>query len=192
MKIARMKLQSVSPYSSSRGYEREVEMLEKERKDDYEKRTWRNRLHVDELGYVRIPAMAFKNGLANTAKFLSIKIPGKRNATYTKHFLAGLLVLSDVVLSVKGKDVPGEWLFVPADGVVGSGKRVWKCFPRIEEWSGVLEVHILDGEITQEVFAEHMKEFGRLIGVGRFAPRRGGYFGRFKVVGEIEWIEDND
>jgi hypothetical protein len=36
------------------------------------------------------------------------------------------------------------------------------------------------------VFAEHLREAGNFIGVGRFRPEKGGYYGRYKVNG-IEW-----
>lgn len=36
--------------------------------------------------------MAFRNCLAEAAKFLSIQIPGKGKSTYTKHFEAGLII----------------------------------------------------------------------------------------------------
>ena len=53
---------------------------------------WRERLHVNSDGYVFIPPMAFKNCISEIAKYRSDKIPGKRNATYTKHFESGVLV----------------------------------------------------------------------------------------------------
>ncbi len=148
-----------------------------------------HRLHRDEAGFVRIPAMSIKNGLSDTAKFLGQKITGKGNATWTKHFLSGVLVLTDIVLAIKADEVRGEWLFVASNGVSGNGKRVWKKFPIIDEWAGVAEIHILDDQITQEVFTEHMKEFGRFIGIGRFRPQRGGFYGRFRVE-SIDWQDE--
>ncbi len=179
MKIFFAELFSVSAYSQSRHYD--VPKLEKEIAKDYEARTWRERLHVTEGGFVFIPPIAFKNCLAEAAKFLGIQIPGKGKSTYTKHFEAGVLVVDALILPIKKEDVAGEWLFVPSDGIRGSGKRVLKCFPVIHSWSGQVNFTILDQTITKEVFTEHLTQAGKFIGIGRFRPRNNGFYGRFEV-----------
>jgi len=78
------------------------------------------------------------------------------------------------------------WLFVPADGKRGSGKRVEKCFPVIPEWQGDLAFYILDETITEDVFRYHLEQAGKFIGIGFFRPRNNGYFGRFEVV-KMTW-----
>ena len=184
MKTAIVKLKSASPYSQSKHYE--TEKLAKEIPKDYEARTWRDRLHTTESGEVFIPPMSFKNCLSEAAKFLGIQIPGKGKSTYTKHFEAGVLVTDALMLGINAKDVKGEWLFVPSDGVRGSGKRVTKCFPIIHEWAGVVTFHILDETVTEEVFTNHLKQAGAFIGIGRFRPRNNGFYGRFAVEG-VTW-----
>lgn len=177
-------LKSVSPYSQSRHYE--TPKLDKENPRDYEERTWRGRMHVNEDGNVFIPPMAFKNCMAEAAKFLGIQIPGKGKERYTKHFEAGILCFEPLVLPLKADDVPGEWLFVPSDGKRGGGRRVSKCFPLIKEWEGEVEFVVLDDTITKDVFKEHLIEAGRLIGIGRFRPRNNGFYGRFEIL-EFAW-----
>lgn len=184
MKQATVTLKSISPYSQSRHYE--AEKLPKELPKDYEARTWRERLHVNDDGRVFIPPMSFKNCLSEAAKFLGIQIPGKGKSTYTKHFEAGVLVTDALVLDVPAKDVKGEWLFVPSDGVRGSGKRVNKCFPIIHEWSGDVTFFVLDETITEDVFTNHLKQAGAFIGIGRFRPRNNGFYGRFSVE-SVKW-----
>lgn len=184
MRLATVELESLSPYSQSRYID--VPKLKKENHDDYEKRTWRERLHSDADGNVVMPPMAFKNCLSEVAKYLSVKIPGKQNSTYTKHFEAGVMVIEGITLAVKKDDVPGEWLFVPPDGKRGGSKRVKKCFPVIHTWKGNLSVHVLDETITPEVFEQHLSEAGNFIGIGRFRPRNNGYYGRFKV-NKVTW-----
>jgi hypothetical protein len=179
MKIIKAKLQSIAPYSQGRYHS--TDSLDKEGKDAYEKRTWRDKLHVNEDGNVFIPPMAFKNCISEIAKFLAIQIPGKGKSTYTKHFEAGVLVLDPLVLPIKKDEVPGEWLFVPASGKRGDGKRVMRCFPTIAQWSGEVTFHILDDTITADVFKKHLEEAGKFIGIGRFRPRNNGYYGRFEV-----------
>jgi len=187
MKTAICKLKSVSPYSQSRHYDEDmVPALDKESKGDYEKRTWRERLHVNDDGFVYIPPMALKNCIAECAKYLGLKIPGKGKNTWTKHFEAGVLVGEGLVLPFKKDEVPGEWLFLPSDGRRGSGSRVNKCYPLIREWSGEVTFMIFDETITQTAFKEHLEEAGRFIGIGRFRPRNNGYYGRFKVE-SVKW-----
>lgn len=186
MKTAIATLKSVSPYSQSRHYVVDKANNGKEGPKDYEARTWRERLHINDEGNVFIPPMAFKNCVAEVAKFLARQIPGKGKSTYTKHFEAGVLVTDGLTLPLKKDDVPGEWLFLPSDGKRGSGKRVDKCYPVIREWAGNVTFLILDETITQDVFREHLEEAGRFIGIGRFRPRNNGYYGRFKVEG-LKW-----
>ena len=187
MATAIAKLKSVSPYEQGKHYE--VEKKPKESAADYEKRTWRERLHYDENEEIFIPPMAFKNCLAECAKYLSMQIPGKGKATYTKHFEAGVLVVDPVYVGIKKKDVQGLWLFLPADGKRGGGKRVNKCMPVIPHWEAEVTFHILDDTITKEVFATHLEQAGKFIGIGAFRPRNNGYFGRFEIM-DILWMED--
>lgn len=187
MKIATATLESISPYSQSRRHT--TEHLDRELPNDYEKRTWRNRMHVDDNGRVLIPPMAFKNGLSEAAKFISMPIRGKGEATYTKHFEAGVLVMEPLSLPVKAAEVEGEWLFLPADGKRGSGKRVDKCYPLIRQWSGDVRFYILDEIISEDVFKQHLEAAGKFIGIGRFRPRNNGYYGRFEVK-KVQWVTE--
>lgn len=184
MKTVTATLKSISPYSQSRHYD--TPKLERELPKDYEARTWRDRLHVDNDGRVFIPPMAFKNAIAEAAKFMSIQIPGKGKSTYTKHFEAGVLVTDPLPLPITKEDVQGEWLFVPSDGKRGSGSRVDKCFPVIPEWSGDVTFYVLDDIITREPFERHLEAAGKFIGIGRFRPRNNGFYGRFSVEA-ISW-----
>jgi hypothetical protein len=124
---------------------------------------------------------SFKNCLSEAAKFLGIQIPGKGKSTYTKHFEAGVLVTDAMILPIKKEEVKGEWLFVPSDGVRGSGKRVDKCFPVIHEWGGEVTFYVLDETVTEEVFRNVLEQAGAFIGIGRFRPRNNGFYGRFRV-----------
>ena len=72
--------------------------MDKEGADAYERRTWRNRMHVNEDGFVFIPPMALKNCLAQVAQHLSETVPGKGKATFTKHFKAGILVTDPMIV----------------------------------------------------------------------------------------------
>jgi hypothetical protein len=179
MITATAKLKSISPYSQSKPLQSTREANES--LDDLDKRIWRERLNVNEQGFVVIPPMAFKNCIAEAAQYLGEKIPGKRNATWTKHFVAGILVVDELVLKIKREQVESERLFVPADGKRGGGTRVWRTFPLIRDWAGTVIFHIIDETITETPFRNHLEKAGQIIGVGRFRPRQNGFYGRFKV-----------
>ena len=177
-------LQSIAPYQQGRPFFEKKESNETH--EDFEKRIWRERSHVDESGKLFIPPMQFKKCLENAASFLSMSIPGMGKSKYTKHFKAGVLVIDALELNIKKEDVQGSWVFVPSDGRRGGTTRVMKCFPTIHEWAGDVTFHILDGVITEEVFKTHLEQAGSFIGIGVFRPMNGGYYGRF-VVDDIKW-----
>lgn len=183
MKIAVATLRGISPYSQSRYHD--TPELEKEGKDAHEMRTWANRLHVTDDGHVFIPPMSFKKALETAASFLRMRIPGKDRSEYGKHFKAGVLVTDGLVLPMRKDDVPGEVFFVSATGKKG-GSRVKRKFPVIREWSGEVTFYILDDTITEDVFTKHLREAGNFIGIGRFRPENGGFYGRFTVEA-VNW-----
>lgn len=186
MKIATCTLRSVSPYSQSRSYSHEIEKLPKETADAYEQRTWRNKCHTTKGGHIFIPAMSFKMGLDTAAKMLGRRIPGKGQSTYSKFFLSGVLVMEGPVLPLTKDEVDCDRIFANADGVRGSGKRVWRLFPRINEWEADVQFHVLADEITPEVFEDHIRQTGAFVGIGRFRPQNGGFYGRYEVA-KVKW-----
>lgn len=184
MRLAKAELVGISRYSQGKVFD--SHKSRDQTHEEFEKQCWRQRLHVTQDGNVFIPPQSFKSALDEAAKYKSVQIPGKGKTTYTKHFLAGVLCLEPVVLPVKAADVHGEWLFVPADGKKGGAKRVMKCFPYIEQWSGTVEFTVFDDIIDEQTFKIHLEDAGRFIGIGRYRPRNGGFYGRFKVS-NIEW-----
>jgi hypothetical protein len=184
MKIAIATLKSLSPYSQSRKHDTPKE--DKEGHDAYERRTWRNRMHVMPDGHVFIPPMAFKFAVETAARFLRMRIPGKDKSEYGKHFKAGVIVPEAPVLPDIAAKVEGEWLSLHANGKRGSGSRVQRCMPCIPSWEADVTFYVLDDTITEEVFAIHLREAGNFIGIGRFRPENGGYYGRFEVK-KIQW-----
>ena len=184
MRTASVTIRGITPLSTSKAIVSDKPA--KEQHGEFEKRIWRERAHVDKDGVCFLPAMAFKNSLTEAAKYLGLKIPGKRNATYSKHFEAGVYVDTPLSLGVVANEVEGEWVFVPSDGKRGGGSRVWKCFPVFRTWGGVVQFHVLDETITDEAFKEHLEASGMFRGVGRFRPGSNGFYGRFEIV-KIEW-----
>lgn len=164
-----------------------TEKLDKEKHGEYEKRTWREKLHYDEEEHIYIPVFALKNMMSASAAYLGRKIEGKGNHTYTKHFEGGIMVTDHAYVldlngdKIKKNDVQGDWRMVPSDGKKGGTKRVEKCFPVVPYWQIEAKFLIIDNVITPEVFAEHLIEAGWYIGLMSFRPRNGGVNGRFRV-----------
>jgi len=180
MRFIIAELEGITPYSQSRHHTEPH--LDKEGNDDYAKRTWRSHLHTTPKGEVFIPPTAFKNCLSEIAMFLSMKIKGQRSATYTKHFVAGVMVSEPAMLGITADQVSCEELFLPSNGVRGDGKRVMKYYPTIPEWKVTVRFGILDDTITDAIFLYHLEQAGKYIGIGRFRPRNNGYYGRFKII----------
>jgi hypothetical protein len=188
VRVAEVGLKGISPMTQSKHYE--VPRNGRESHSDYEKRTWRLRMHADDNGELFIPPMALKKALEGAASFLGKKVPGRGQKTYASFFRSTVLVMNPVSLGLKVDEVPGEELFVPSDGKAGGGTRVMKTFGRINHWSGTAAVYVLDETISKEVFEEHLKVAGQFIGLGMFRPERGGFFGRFAVE-KVKWSEVN-
>ena len=191
MKIAICELESISPYSQSRKHNEPKLDGGKESNANFEERTWQEKAHYNAAGHVFITPMAFKWSLEKAAAFLSEPIPGKGKSKYTKHFKSGILVIEGLVIppGITRDEVRrdfGWWGHMNADGRRGSGTRVMRCFPDFPTWSGVVSYHVLDATITEDVFERYLKEAGNFIGIGRFRPENGGYYGRYKV-NSIHW-----
>jgi hypothetical protein len=187
MQIFNVEIQGVTPYSQSKFYE--VDKLQGEGNDDYAIRTWRNHMHITRDGEVFIPPNAFKNCLSEAAKYMNISVPGKGKNTYTKHFEAGIQISKPILLGIKAEDVDYEKLFLPSDGQRGGKKRVWKYYPHLPVWGGIVEVLVLDetclqtSKVTGEpILNDVCNGAGQYIGLGRFRPRQNGYYGRFDVL----------
>ncbi len=180
MKTALVTLESAAPYNHRKNIE--IEKLPKESSDELEQRTWRDYLHTNDEGNIVIPPIAFKKCLESCAKFESVKIAGKGQATYSKHFKAGIMVANGIDTGIKASEVKPDPLFVPRkDGV-----RVKLILGTVYKWSGTIEVIIIDDTIKENIFEETINKAGMIIGVGRWRPENGGMNGRFTVK-KIEW-----
>lgn len=189
MRICIAKLKSATPYSQSRAIDPdEFPKLPKEDAAGYDARLWKEKATYDESGIVCIPQMALKMSVDEAIKRLNIGIPGRGKSTYTKFFVAGQICEENVNLGIKKDDLQQITIWANADGVRGSGKRVRRKFPYIPEWSGVAKFALLDDVIPKDVFEKALTEAGRLVGIGRFRPEKGGYMGRFSVEG-FQWSE---
>lgn len=185
MRTVSVDLESISAYSQSRNLVREFPKKPEEPWPEWEERVWKDKAHYSEEGNVFIPQFAFKQAIDNASKYLG-KISGKGNATWTKHFVGGVVVSDSIVLPLKRDDLAHVWISASSTGKRGAGSRVDRCFPVVPKWSGSLKCIILAEEITKEAFTKAMELAGSLIGIGRFRPENGGVNGRF-LVKSIKW-----
>jgi hypothetical protein len=135
--------------------------------------------------------MGFKQCLDTAAGLLGDQIPGKDKATYTKHFLSGVMCEEDALILPKVHKDKVKSIGLNCDakdkrGGVGGSTRVWRLFPEIPVWSCIVNFAVLDDAITQEIFERTLTEAGRFVGVGRFRPGNGGMNGRFHPE-SFEW-----
>jgi len=165
--------------------------------ETFEQRTWRERIHTDSNGYAQVPSRAVKGMLIDTAKFIGDKIPGRGQSTYTKRFESGVRAAKAYfpMYDFKGErieaaKVPGTWHFVPSDGKPGGGKRVWKCFPEVEEWAIDIELLVLDEIIEPSRLLSYLKTAGAFKGLGSWRPGKAGEHGAFIVVEESFVIQE--
>jgi hypothetical protein len=164
--------------------------------EKHDARCWRERMLFDgELnddgsikkdGPVLVPLMGLTLMLAPAARKVNLKIPGRKGASLAKALEAGIYATSNMPLNVKASQVNFERLSVPADGKPGGGTRVWRHFPCVQNWSGVVDYAILDESITEESLRIVLATAGKLIGLGRFRPEKRGFYGRFEVV-DLKW-----
>lgn len=190
MRVCIAHLVGVTAYSQSKQVDPEVfPKLEKEKHDDYDKRLWREKsTFVNGTDEVGIPAMALKMTLDEACKRLGLQVPGRGKTTYAKFFVAGQICEADVPIGTRKDELESIDIWANADGVRGSGKRVKRRFPYIRKWKGQARFALLDDIIPQDVFEKCLIEAGRLIGIGRFRPEKGGLLGRFQVA-KFEWSE---
>lgn len=154
--------------------------------DAHDKRCWLERCHTNESGEAFIPAIAWARALAATSRKTGRKIPGRGNSTYASHFECGVSVARDTPIGHKAADAVCERIYTNADGRRGSGKRVWRHFPRFSTWGTTVELMIADNSISQEEFERTFNEAGALNGIGSFRKEKGNMNGQFRVT-KFHW-----
>lgn len=164
-----------------------IKKASKESHEAFEQRTWRERMHRDEEGYVMLPSMAVKKALENYAIYCSDKIPGHGKATFTKHYKAGIMP-EEIFFEVESKgervyymDVEGESHFLPVSK--SAPTRVMRIFPTIQKWEVKISFIILDPILfdSPKIIEEHLNNAGVYIGLLVWRPQNGGNNGRFEV-----------
>jgi hypothetical protein len=173
------KLHSIAALTQSKQHTTPKE--DGESHDAFELRTWREKGHFDGNDTMFIPAMAFKQAADAAAKRLAIPDPDNKRSTLTKFFVSDVICEANVSIGIKKNDVSPVTISANVDGVRGSGKRVPRTFPQVEDWHGTAVFLVMEEKITQKIFERVLTTAGQSIGVGQFRPENGGLNGRFVI-----------
>ena len=156
----------------------------------FDARCWKERIHVDAEGFVVIPAEILPKSLVYSAKWLSEKLKGAK--TFTARFKAGVRAMkaARVEPDLHLDKVTCEKHFVPAQPDREGGPRVWRHFPVVPmPWEVKVQVMVVDGLITEDVFERHVKAAGMFDGFGTHrpgSPKKSGPNGTYGVA-DITW-----
>lgn len=199
-KIARVKLKSVSPFSPSKPFE--SEKPQEQSHGEFDEQHWREHAEINAEGHVCIAAMSLKKAIDTAAKHLGEKVPGARGSTYTAKFERGMFIQTPLDLGITREQLTIEnSVRIYADSMGKKdgkgGARVWRRYPLIHQWTGILEIHIVEpsilikseGKSETDLLERHIEAAGLFIGVGRFRPQNGGFNGRFAVDGPVKLTE---
>lgn len=185
---AHVTIKGMAPLSQSRMHQ--TPKLDGESHEEHDKRTWREKCNYDDKGIVYVPAMAFKQAMDLAAKRLAIPDPDNKRANLTKFFVSDVICEQNLSIGVHKDEMPSIVISANSDGQRGSGKRVPRTLPQIQEWAGETSFLVMEEKIKPEIFKKVLSATGRSIGVGQFRPEKGGLNGRFEVTDiKIEKIE---
>lgn len=188
MKTAVVEIKGIGAISFSRKHD--LPKLEGESHADYDERTWREKCHYDaKTREIFAPGIMLKFALDYTSKQLGIQIAGRGKKTWASVFQSGVICPDRMMLGIKLDDVKRITIQANADGRRGSGTRVPRHFPILDEWGGTCTFLILNDMITEDVFKLHLVKAGQFCGLGRYAPRNGGHHGRFEVT-QVLWHDE--
>ena len=176
---ALVSIKGSAPLSQSKQHY--TDKMDGESNDEHDKRTWREKCNYDDDGIVFVPAMAFKQAIDTAAKRLALPDPDNKRANLTKYFVSDVICENNLSIGVKKDEMPCVRISANVDGVRGSGKRVPRILPQIQEWQGSTSFLIMDEKIKPEIFERVLKAAGQSIGVGQFRPEKGGLNGRFEI-----------
>lgn len=179
-----LQLTGAAPYSQSRYLDpvSEYPKKDKETPDAYDIRLWKEKGHYNGDGFMVIPALQIKNALPNAAKYLGEKVKG--NATFTKHFKSGILMLEDFLVTdlATGQPIHKDNVTMDVANVrTQKGTMITARYPVVFQWSAQGSLLIVDPTITKDAFTHHLVQCGMYVGIGRFRVGNGGLYGRFAV-----------
>lgn len=154
-----------------------------ETEDQFGLRTYREKCHVVDNGEVFLNPIGLKKSIETACSRIGESVPGKGKSQWTKFVKSGINCNEPILLGIKVDKIPYKKLYVPSNGKVGGGSRVWRYFPIMDKWGGKARIEVIDESIPVEKIEEWLIYAGQYCGVGVFRPssQSGGWWGRFKV-----------
>jgi len=153
-----------------------------------EERTWQMKAHTDGNGKLVMPAASVHKSFIAGGAWLSLKIPGERNKTYTKRLQSGMMPSAPYCELSNGKkvltidDCERLPLFVDSTGKKGGSSRVWKFFPKLKPgWWLEASLIVTDECLTEEIILKHAVAAGLHDGLGSMRVGTGGPNGMYTV-----------
>ena len=131
-------------------------------------------LYRDEKGIIYQPASHIEGALKQASK--TLKVPGKRGATYSKLVGSALSVVPDAI-----PHKIQDW-HTDARPVVIQRARIIRYRPVFDKWELAFEILIADDQLPAEVVKQAIDHAGQYVGIGDFRPGKGGKFGKFIVT----------
>lgn len=194
MRVATLSLVSLSPFQ----YNAYVEVDEDDKKlshGDIEEKNWKNRAHFNKAGNAIIPKRFFQNAIYNASRYHLDKqgSKGKGVKNYSERIRSGMCVVNDIVLPETTESIDRKEEFVKANPNDKKSGRVKRFFPIIHQWSGNLEIQIVDDIVSEDkvptdLLEKYFISSGMLIGIGKDRPQSNGQYGRYTVA-DIKWKE---
>lgn len=189
MRTFKVELHGKTPLSQGRNIP--FGKLPRETPDQHEDRLWHLRTHCDRKdpektepeARVFIPPMAIKNCLTEAASRLGILIPGGKRRTFSKVVKSSVIVQEKAYTDFTFGDMVKDTIFTSnGKAQKGGGTRVHKHFAvRDGRWVAEATIMVTDPVLTKEILQEHLEAAGTFVGLGRFRPENGGYYGCFEV-----------
>lgn len=157
--------------------------LPAETSDEYQARTWRERAHYDEDGFLCIPARGVEKAIHNTARYTGGNLGC---GSWAGAVMRGVRVAGDAELK---PHMTREDLVAHRWHSRRCGRKTelfLRMFPMVEEWSATFRIIVSDYRLSQERLEDYLTLAGIINGLGIWRPQNGGNYGRFKVV-SVRW-----
>jgi hypothetical protein len=170
MKKYTVRLKSTSPLILNvrkKEIDDEKEKLKRNELKEWEEKNWREKAPFDAKGNVIIPIKWIRASFVNACKH-SRKVPNfavSKKETYTRYAEAMIFDGSTFKCNVKELKCHGE--FMGGTGA-NSTTKVWKVFPRIDDWETEIIVNDPSGRMTKEEFEDLFHYAGLFEGIGDF------------------------
>jgi len=156
----------------------EISKLKKEELKSWELENWRKKALKDKKGNVFIPSNWIKASFVSACKHSRL-VPNfatSKKETYTRY--AESTFFQDTTFKCSEKDLSVVGAFMGAQGA-NSKTKVYKCYPKINEWKTEITMVDRDGRMTKEELRTLLDYAGQFEGIGDFRKVN---CGRFEVT----------